>query len=80
MAGLENQFKRRLTWAEAREYVGTDSHFDLDNVFRQVAAQCEDAAAVLLPDAGLVQRRVERKPENERRSLDKFSDPLDFEF
>ncbi len=80
VAGLENQFKRRLTWAEAREHVGTDSHFDLDNVFRQVAAQCEDAAGVLLPDAALVQRRVERKVENERRSLDKFSDPLDFEF
>ena len=80
VATLENQFKRRLTWAEAREHVGTDSHFDLDNVFRQVAARCEDAAAVLLPDADLVQRRVERKPENERRSLDKFSDPLDFEF
>ncbi len=80
VSGLENQFKRRLTWAEAREHVGTDSHFDLDNVFRQVAAQCEDAAGVLLPDAALVQRRVERKVENERRSLDKFSDPLDFEF
>ncbi len=80
VAGLENQFKRRLTWAEARSHVGTDSHFDLDNVFRRVAAQCEDAAGVLLPDPALIQRRVERMPENERRSLDKFSDPLDFEF
>ncbi len=80
VAGLENQFKRRLTWAEAREHVGTDSHFDLDNVFVQVASQCEDAAATLLPDAGLIQRRVERKPELARRTLDKFSDPLDFEF
>ena len=77
---LENEFKRRLTWAEARAHVGTDSHFDLDNVFRQVAAQCEDSAGVLLPDAELVQRRVERRQENERKSLDKFSDPLDFEF
>ena len=80
VAGFETQFKRRLTWAEAREYVGTDSHFDLDNVFRQVAAQCEDAAEVLLPDMGLVQRRIERKAESQRESLDKFSDPLDFEF
>ena len=80
VAGLENQFKRRLTWAEARTHVGTDSHFDLDNVFRRVAAQCEDAAAVLLPDPALIQRRVERLPEAERRALDKFSDPLDFEF
>ena len=80
VAGLENQFKRRLTWAEARGHVGTDSHFDLDNVFRRVAAQCEDAAEVLLPDATLIQKRVERMPENERQSLDKFSDPLDFEF
>ena len=80
VAGLENQFKRRLTWAEAREHVGTDSHFDLDNVFQQVAAQCEDAAGVLLPDAGLVQRRVERKPVGVRRTVDKFSDPLDFDF
>ena len=80
VAGLENQFKRRLTWAEARGHVGTDSHFDLDNVFRRVAAQCEDAAEVLLPDPALVQKRVERMPETERRSLDKFSDPLDFEF
>ena len=52
-----------MTWAEARTHVGTDSHFDLDNVFRRVAAQCEDAAAVLLPDPGLIQRRVERMPE-----------------
>ena len=80
VAGLENQFKRRLTWAEARSHVGTDSHFDLDNVFRRVAAQCEDAAGVLLPDAALIERRVDRMPENERQSLDKFSDPLDFEF
>ena len=80
VAALENQFKRRLTWAEARSHVGTDSHFDLDNVFRRVAAQCEDAAETLLPDPALIQRRVERMPENERQSLDKFSDPLDFEF
>ncbi len=80
VAGFETQFKRRLTWAEAREYVGTDSRFDLDNVFRRVAAQCEDAASVLLPDEGLVQRRIERKPESQREALDKFSDPLDFEF
>jgi hypothetical protein len=80
VAALEIQYQRRLTWGEAREYVGTDSHFDLDNVFRQVAAQCEDAASVLLPDAGLVQRRIERKPASERQALDKFSDPLDFEF
>ena len=80
VAGLENQFKRRLTWAEARGHVGTDSHFDLDNVFRRVAAQCEDAAEVLLPDPALIQKRVERMPENERQALDKFSDPLDFEF
>ena len=80
VSALENQFKRRLTWAEARTHVGTDSHFDLENVFSQVAAQCEDAAGVLLPDADMVQRRVERKPGSERRALDKFSDPLDFEF
>ena len=80
VAALENQFKRRLTWAEARTHVGTDSHFDLDNVFQQVAVQCEDAAAVLLPDVELIQKRVERRPEMARRSLDKFSDPLDFEF
>ena len=77
---LENQFKRRLTWAEAREHVGTDSHFDLDNVFHQVAVQCEDAASVLLPDTALIQRRIERKPELARRTVDKFSDPLDFDF
>jgi hypothetical protein len=53
-----NLVKRCLTWAEAREYVGTDSHFDLENVFRQVAAQGEDAASVLLPDARLLQKRV----------------------
>ena len=80
VATLENQFKRRLTWAEAREHVGTDSHFDLDNVFHQVAVQCEDAAGVLLPDTGLIQRRIERKPELARRTVDKFSDPLDFDF
>lgn len=80
VAAFETQFKRRLTWAEARDHVGTDSHFDLDNVFRQVAAQCEDAADVLLPDAGLIRRQIERKPENKREALDKFSDPLDFEF
>lgn len=80
VATLENQFKRRLTWAEARVHVGTDSHFDLDNVFQQVAVQCEDAAGVLLPDVELIQKRVERKPEFARRALDKFSDPLDFEF
>lgn len=80
VATLENQFKRRLTWAEAREHVGTDSHFDLDNVFQQVAVQCEDAANVLLPDTELIQRRIERKPGLARRTVDKFSDPLDFEF
>ena len=80
VAEREKQFKRRMTWAEARVHVGTDSHFDLDNVFQQVAVQCEDAAAVLLPDVELIQNRVERKPELARRSLDKFSDPLDFEF
>lgn len=80
VSSYETQFKRRLTWAEAREYVGTDSHFDLDNVFRQVAAQCEDAAGALLPDAGLVKRQIERKPQTQRESIDKFSDPLDFEF
>ena len=80
VAGLENQFKRRLTWAEARSHVGTDSHFDLDNVFRRVAAQCEDAAEVLLPDPAMIQRRVERLPDNERQALDKFPAPLDFEF
>ena len=80
VAAFETQFKRRLTWAEARDHVGTDSHFDLDNVFRQVAAQCEDAAGVLLPDAGLVRKQIERKPESKRETLDKFSDPLDFEF
>ena len=49
-------------------------------MFQQVAVQCEDAASVLLPDTGLIQRRIERKPELARRTVDKFSDPLDFEF
>lgn len=76
----EAKLRRRLTLAEAREHVATDSKLDLDYFCQRVSSQCEDAAEVLLPSPQLIQRRIERSGSATKRTVDQFADPLDITF
>lgn len=75
----ESKLRRRISLAEARGHVGTDSRLDLDYFINQVWAQWEDDAALIVPDQGLIQQRLERstEPVAKGAAYDEFADPLD---
>ena len=81
VAQAESKLRRRLSLAEARAHVGTDSRLDLDYFTNQVWAQWEQHAALIVPDAKLIQHRLERAtgPATAARgaAYDEFADPLD---
>ena len=67
VAQTESKLRRRLSLAEARQHVGTDSRLDLDYFTNQVWAQWEQHAALIVPDAKLIQHRLERGRATRRR-------------
>ncbi len=80
VAQAEGKLRRRLSLAEARQHVGTDSRLDLDYFINRVWAQWEDQAALIVPDAQLIAHRLERVAEPAaagRGAYDEFADPLD---
>lgn len=60
---------RMLPWAEAMAGLPTASRFELEGWTNKVRAQCEDAAKILLPDPGLLKRRVERVATADSKTL-----------
>ena len=79
VAQAESKLRRRVSLAEARGHVGTDSRLDLDYFINQVWAQWEDSAALIVPDQSLIQQRLERatEPAAKGAAYDEFADPLD---
>lgn len=81
VAQAEAKLRRRLSLAEARGHVGTDSRLDLDYFINQVWAQWEQHAALIVPEAKLIQHRLERAGEPataaKGAAYDEFADPLD---
>jgi hypothetical protein len=60
---------RMLPWAEAMGELPTASRFELEGWTNKVRAQCEDAARILLPDPGLLKKRVERVAATDSKTL-----------
>jgi hypothetical protein len=79
VAQAEGKLRRRLPLAEARQHVGTDSRLDIDYFTNQVWAQWEEHADLIVPDAKLIQHRLERaaEPATHGAAYDEFADPLD---
>ena len=79
VAAAEAKLRRRLSLAEAREHVGTDSRLDLDYFTGRVWQQLEDCAERIVPDPAAIGRRVERAGSQSVRAAayDRFTDPLD---
>lgn len=60
---------RMLPWAEATRELPTASRFELEGWTNKVRVQCEDAARILLPDPGLLKKRVERVATADSKTL-----------
>jgi hypothetical protein len=75
---LENKLKRYLSLDEAREQKELHelSRYELAFLRDRLLVQCEDAAESLLPDPGIIQRKVERLHQAPAEKIDRFSDPF----
>ena len=75
---LENKLKCYLSLDQAREQKELHelSRYELAFLRDRFFVQCEDAAACLLPNAGLIQTRVERLRDSPAAKIDRFSDPF----
>jgi len=60
VAAASRSVGRMLPWADAMAGLPTASRFELEAWTNKVRAQCEDASRILLPDPGLLKKRVER--------------------
>jgi hypothetical protein len=75
---LENKLKRYLSLDQAREQKELHelSRYELEFLRDRFLVQCEDAAGSLLPDLGMMQKKVERLYEAPTEKIDRFSDPF----
>jgi hypothetical protein len=75
---LENKLKRYLSLDQARRQSELHelSRHELAFLRDRFLVQCEDAAHRLLPDAGIIKKRVERLHETTAEKIDRFSDPF----
>ena len=75
---LENKLKRYLSLDQARQQKELHelSRHELAFLRDRFLVQCEDAAHRLVPDAGIIQKRVERLHEATAEKIDRFSDPF----
>jgi hypothetical protein len=75
---LENKLKRYLSLDQARQQKELHelSRYELTFLRDRFLVQCEDAAHRLLPDAGIIKKRVERLYEGQAEKIDRFSDPF----
>src|SRR6516164_1170665 len=75
---LENKLKRYLSLDQVRQQKELHelSRYELTFLRDRFLVQCEDAAHRLLPDAGIIKKRVERLYEGQAEKIDRFSDPF----
>ena len=69
VAAASRAVGRMLPWAEAMGDLPSASRFELEGWTNKVRAQCEDAARILLPDPGLLKKRVERVATADSKTL-----------
>lgn len=64
--------RRPLTLRQAETVVPIGSRMEIENFFSRCFTQCEDAADTLLPDASLIQTRVQRPKAKKPKQVDAF--------